>query len=468
MLTPLRRALPHRDDRDRGVGTLEYVGIVAVAALLVAALVLGVTATRYQEHLQVALCEIISLGQGDCGAVAAQDRAPEDYIPDTPCVVGSQGNDSNEKVTVVVTLESGERWAIDELGDGTYRLTRATDGSLGIGVGVGFDLSATIDSERFGAGAYANVSAAVAAGQGESYIATSPEQARHILGAKRQDEVKDLWFGDDNIVRDGADWLNEALGGSNDNERREPDEWFVEGGIELAGTAGVTAITGSADATATVDAYLGRTERRDGTSTDYLRAEMAINGGLTGWGADPDGTASYVQVTAEGAAGAVIEIDRDANGNPTTFRMTSILMGNATGEQSSSGASGISDAPEYTEQTLSFPLQTAADRELATRIMHGAGVPYYPGVTEGVDVARIATDRLSPTSLSRDLFASASERGHITTESYSLATGENSFNAMGKVGVELGLAGSSIDTTRTATGSQYWNGRAMVDRAGCF
>ncbi|QTE29966.1 hypothetical protein [Pengzhenrongella sicca] len=466
-MSPARALARVRRD-DRGVGTIEYLGVIVLAALLVTALVLGITNARYAERLEAALCEITSLGQGGCAMPSDIVRAAEDYVPPDQCIVSSTGNDSSGKLTVVVTLESGEQWAINQLGDGTYQLTRAADGSVGIGVGVGFDVSATVDNEKFGVGAYANVAAALAIGGGESFTASSAEDAMQILHAQQQDDTKDAIFGDDNAVRDGADWLNETFGGSNDNEDAEPDEWFTEGGFVATGTAGSTAITGSVEASASVEAYVGRTDRKDGTSTDYLRAEMAIDGGVTGWGPDASGNDSYINYTAEGSAGAVVEIDRDKDGNPTTFRMTSVLMGNATGEQSYSGDGGIDSDPTYTERTVSFPLETASDRALASRVLQAAGIPYYPGVTDGIDVPQAATDKLDPTALGGALFEAASTRGHIYEQEYTTSTDESGFNAEGKLGLELGLGGSSIDSTRTTTGYTYWDGSSMVDRAGCF
>jgi len=461
------RADRARPRGDRGVGTIEYLGIIVLAALLITALVVGVVNSRYSERLAAALCELTSLGEGSCEMPSDIARAAEDYVPTEPCIVSSNGNDSSGKLTVVVTLESGEQWAIDRLGDGTYQLTRAADGSVGIGVGVGFDLSATLDNEKFGVGAYANAAVALALGGGDSFVATSSEEAMQILQAQQQDDTKDAIFGDDNVVRDGADWLNEAFGGSNDYEDAEPDEWFVEGGFVATGTAGSTAITGSLDATAAVEAYVGRTDRKDGTSTDYLRAEMSIGGGLAGWGPDASGNDSYINYTAEGSAGAVIEIDRDADGNPTTFRVTSVLMANATGEQSFSGDAGIDSDPSFTERTISLPLETAADRALASRVLQASGIPYYPDVTEGIDVPQAAVDKVNPIGLGTSLFAAASDRGHLYEQTYTTTTDESGFNAEGKLGLELGLAGSSVDSTRTTTGYTYWDGRAMVDRADC-
>ena len=59
--------------RDRGQGTLEYVGIVALAVLLVAAVVVAVN-PRVGVMAARAVCQVATLGQGDC---QGDDPAPD-------------------------------------------------------------------------------------------------------------------------------------------------------------------------------------------------------------------------------------------------------------------------------------------------------------------------------------------------------------------------------------------------------
>ena len=347
----------------------------------------------------------------------------------------------------------------EALGDGTYKLTRARSGGVGIGVGVGFDFSATVDSQTYGLGATAKANVALVGGGGESYIATSEEQARNILDQKRNDETKDSLVGDDNPVRDGVDWLNDKLGGSNKYEQLDPDEWFVEAGIEGEASAGASTPLGTVGAEAAIEAYLGRTNRADGTSTDYLRAEMSIGGGMEGRGPNAQGYDTFINYTAEGSAGAVIEVDRDKDGNPVTFRIKSVLMGNATGDSSYSGP--VEDDPEYTERTIDIPLDSAAGRQTAARVLQAAGVPYYPGITDSVDIPQIAQDKLDPTTLGRELGALAAARGHISEQTYTLGTSEDGFNAEGELGVQWACrtarspAAGPRRTTGTGTGLRW-------------
>lgn len=451
---------------DAGVGTLEYVGIVTLAAVLVTALVLTLTSFRLGEHVAAALCRITQatgLG-GDCETSV---RTPEDHVPPEACVVSADGREDNGSLTVVVTVKGGEKWLVEKLGDGTYRLTRADSGGVSIGVGVGFDFSVTSDGQNYGVGAKASANVGLVVGGGESYIARSDAEARRILDHKRNDETKDMWFGDDNPLRDGVDWLNEQLGGSNEFEQLDPDEWFVEGGFEADASAGLNAIGVAADAEATVAAYLGRKSRKDGTSTDYLRATMGINGGLQGHTIDGPGYDLYKQFTLDGEMGAVMEVDRDADGNPVALRIRSVTSWNPVGDQSYDGPRGIDGALDYTERVVQIPLETDADRRLATRVMHAAGVPYYPGITDEVDLPQAVRDRFDPAGLGRELGQVAADRGYIYEQTYSTDNYKDGFNAQGKLGVELGISADNVELRRRTSEYRYWDGTAMVDRTEC-
>ena len=62
----------------RGAGSLEYLGVVAVVAVLVGALVLGFVNSHYGENLSAQLCKLTSaVGGGSC-PVPPEERAPED------------------------------------------------------------------------------------------------------------------------------------------------------------------------------------------------------------------------------------------------------------------------------------------------------------------------------------------------------------------------------------------------------
>src|SRR5450759_2393144 len=111
--------------RERGAATLEHLGVLAIAAILIAAVVIAVSNSGYGGRLQQALCEITSLGQGDCGSTTtAHTRSPADYVPKEVCVVTADGATGSVKAGVLLTGGVNGDWLIETLADGTYRLTR--------------------------------------------------------------------------------------------------------------------------------------------------------------------------------------------------------------------------------------------------------------------------------------------------------------------------------------------------------
>ena len=92
--------------RERGATSLEYAGFVAVAALVVAAVFLGVAggSMPVARGVTAAICKLFTLGQGSCEvAGTASDRMPVE-----PCVVSADGRESSVKAGVAITVGVGE------------------------------------------------------------------------------------------------------------------------------------------------------------------------------------------------------------------------------------------------------------------------------------------------------------------------------------------------------------------------
>ena len=50
----------------------------------------------------------------------------------------------------MVTFSTGEQWQVDQLSDGTFRVTRGTSNGVGAEVGIGFNVSATANGNDYG------------------------------------------------------------------------------------------------------------------------------------------------------------------------------------------------------------------------------------------------------------------------------------------------------------------------------
>lgn len=448
-----------RSDAENGAGTLEIVGVVVVAAVLVAAVVAAIIRSdpAIQARVEQAICEILSAGDaGDCGA-PVEVRLPEDYVPPAQCVVAGDGAATSGGFSLVVTVEGGETWFIEELGDGTYRLTRAGSVDVGAGVGVGFDVSATWDDHTYGLALYANASAMIATEQGDVFYADSREMADAILAQQRTSDTKDSLLGPLRGPWDSIQGHIPGVGDPGEYENLEPDEWWVEGGLELNGSAGAVALWESAEVEGQVGAYLGTTQRADGTSSDYFRAHMSGSGSAEAWFEDGQGVA-----VIEGEAEALVELDRDADGNVVALRLTSALMGNAD-----AGFRDNLDAPTYTERTVQIPIETEADRDLAHRTLQTLGIPYVPGISEDFSPADMAARPLDLFDTAEEFGEVARERGYVYEEVYTLDTNERGGNFDAKLIAELGLSGEHITSQRQLVDYRYWDGVEMAQREGC-
>ncbi|MFD1859861.1 hypothetical protein EHW97_10250 [Aeromicrobium camelliae] len=441
-----------RRHQERGQGSLELTGIIVTAAILVAAVIVATTtqSDRMGNTIASTICKIVTLGQGNCGDADTAARPPSDYLPSEPCVINGSGSSTSGQVGITfVKISASEGWLIEELGDGTFRLTRMTDLGVGGTVGIGFGATVTVDGDRIGVEAQAGASSSLVGKSGDVYIADSLEEAQEILSQKGTDETKDFWLGDDNPIRDGWDWAF----GAGEHEQREPDEWYEAAGQSTEGSANATLLNGDAGATGQVESFLGTRYRSDGTSTEYFEASMEgeLSAGVVVAGAG-----------LQGAMGAIVEVDRDADGNPTAMRLVSSTMGDAYAYDDPSNK----ETPETTRTTIEIPLDTQEGRDLAARTMWAVGLPLN-GVFPDVDSSAWAVPGFDAASVGRDLGEFARDHGKMWRETFTEDVSTNGFNITGKLGGELGGGAEWSDTSITTTGAEYYDGTGWVERPGC-
>lgn len=103
--------------RDAGQGTLEYIGILVLAAVLVVTVVLAVNPFA-RAHTARAVCVIATLGQGDCSAAQDPDsEAPEEDDPSWWCGnVGWFCSDDEEEKDDEEQEEDDRGWWCETLG----------------------------------------------------------------------------------------------------------------------------------------------------------------------------------------------------------------------------------------------------------------------------------------------------------------------------------------------------------------
>lgn len=462
-----RLRLAHRDDR--GIGTAEYLGIAALAVILVTAVVLGVADSRYGEHLAHQLCRITSLvGGGSCEDVSTTARAAEDYIPPEQCVVGANGQAASVKAGVLLTGGAGGEWLIEELGDGTFRLTRAGNLSGGVGVGIGFDVNVTADGHAYGAGATAGASADIVFGGGEVYHASSREEAESILSARNVGDVKSAIVGPAGPVRWAVDGVHGWFGDTS-MERLEPAERFIEGGAQIEGNLGLHATAINADAALAVEQMLGVSERRDGTYTAYLVSEGELTGSLDSIhpGAVA-GTVKYGELSGVLSGRLLIEVDYDADGRVVGTRARSAYTADGTHEQVYNSPAGIHDPNVVNEVVFHLPITTDEDRAVTHRMMQSAGIPYLPGLSDQFDLGDFAHARtFGMQEAVLDYGRAAMSDGYAWRQRSTEDVTENGFAFDAAYIAKLQVAAEATSTRRVLTGYDYFNGQEYVPRDGC-
>ncbi len=452
--------------RDDGAGTLEYLGVLTVAALLVGAVLVAIPSIDAGGRARTLACQVADAFSGGDGGGCGDEggRSPADYVPPEQCVYVAEGAGWEGSIAVGVQLDGGGSWVIEQLGDGTFRLTRGSQVGVGAEVGVGFDVSWRDGDRRYGASASAGAAVTGVGSDAEVFLARDRAEADRILSAQMANDVKSGIVGDGNVVRD----LFDSWFGTSDEERVRPVETFHSAGIEGEASANVLLGVAPAEAAVQGGVYAGWIERADGTRTDIWTASSeggAMAAFPTGTDRyDPESMDDYAVATASYAGSAAIEVDRDAQGRPVALRTVTIGMGHADAGEVSSDPLSL---PEYTETRVQMPLETAADRELAARIADGLGI-----WVEGVNDSTMGFGTPDTTFGLGDSFSSmtqaAKDRGYYWTQQYTMEKKvERGGTLDAKWVLEAGLSGSYEETERLGTGYQYWNGQDFVTRAGC-
>ena len=459
LLRRLRRAA----HGDRGSATLESTGMWTLAALVAVAVAVALLSNTpaLGDTVRRAICLVTTLGQGACSPIhtsAAEHRPPE------PCVVSSDGHDTSAEVSFVVTLRSGEQWQVDELSDGTYRVTRGTSSAIGAEVGVGFDVSATVNGTDYGGALQAEARAEATFAGGEVYTARNQDEVSDLLVAHSQDIAEDTVVGGDGPVR----WLvdkAEGVVGVN-HPLPTPDARFVEGGLSLSADAQATAATASADVGAGITGVLGYQTKRDGSTTEYFEGTLDAHGQASILGAEEHGPGyQLAKAGAEGQVTSTIEIDRDDAGKITAVRLTSLLVGEAIA-RSNTLTNGDPQKSGYVERTVELPTGTDGDRVIAQNFLSAMGMPEVAGMNLPPSLATLG----SPLDLVTSTMAfsqAARDRGHISEQTFDHETNSNGGTFEAAAIAEVGGSVEYNSNSRSATGGQYWDGTRMVTWTGC-
>lgn len=451
-----------RHRREQGAVSLEQVGLLLVAGMLVAALVVVLTQrSPVGEHVRVAVCNILSAGQGSCGSVGGADGAsrPE---PTQPCTVSGTSGNAHAQISVsVVTMENGRQFQIEQLSDGTYRMTVGKSEGAGLAVGVGAGGSLTIADRTVGAEAVAGAGAGLTLSEGQAYHAEDADELRDLVEAHMADVAKDELVAESGPVRWVTDQLTDGTGLT--QALPEPDAQFHEGGFSVNASANAAGL-GRAHAGVSAAQALGYREAADGSRTFYMSTEVTGEAGLMGLGVDTDGL-DFKGGDISGTMEMVTAVTVGPDGEMTSVDSTVMASGEGQGLASAAftgefdGVDVDTSAGRSIVFESSLPMDTAENRAAGMSFLANQGIHAFGGLV------------IDPDSAAADLnyFHRAREHGTVTAQGYDL-DGSTPYAASGsgKAGpVALGGAVDVSTETIDLTDARYWDGSQMSDWTGC-
>ncbi len=449
-----------RTTSEQGQGSLETVGVVTLASLLVAATTGAVVQSSPSVRAEVGyrVCQVTTLGGGGCEDPGDQPTSPWQNesvtppadggppvdparLPDEPCVTSSASGSVSMSASFVATAGGEQGVLVEQLSDGTFRLTTSGGGSLGAGVGFGAEASVEIDGVPQGSGGFADANAALAASGTQTYYAADEQELQDVMvrlmGERMLDSVAprlpgpaDVPFiqdipvigdleGPPNPLRDAVDVLV--------GDPPEPDEQYVEVGIEGDAGAMLAGIAYSTGAGVDMGVFGGLRTTPDG----YVLTSVGEGSGEA-WASALGGEAM-----ASAGASYVRELHLASDGTPLGITVT--VTGAAA---ASSGDVG-----------------PATDAQGSTVVT--AWVPFTGDVATD---ARIWASAANPL-LNAQFVEDAMDTGTFTIDTYE--SDPNTYGLSANVDIGPAAGGGSITgdmTTSTMVSSSYWTGSGFADR----
>lgn len=417
---------------ERGQGSLETVGVIVLASILVLATTGAVVqaSPQVRDEVSYRICQIASIASGgsceDPGDVEVP--TPEERLPDDPCLTSSMSTEGSVGGSFTFfTGNAGKKYMVEEMSDGSFKVTEVDSGGLGVTAGVGAENTVTIDGVDYGYGASADASALLAGEKGNTWYAGDEDELEDLMNTMTKGKVVDA-VTPKKILGFIPNPINGAAKDLVGGDLPDPDEQFIEGGIEGDAGASATAIVAGAGADVSLGGYLGGKRTPDGY-TAYYRTELE---------GSAFGTLYVGEGTLNGKVDGLIEINTDSSGKPTSVKVTSGMAGKADLQYTTQ-----SDAVEYTEVVVEVPLTGDVTEDASTLAM------------------------LSSPLTADDFVREAQERGTVTRTVYE--DDSNTYGYSGEIGLgpKVGIDISGDLTMRDMTEASYWDGTSMVDRPDC-
>lgn len=309
-VTPRRR----RAGDDTGVGTLEYVGILTLAALLITVSVLGVAGLApYASSTMCRISAALDGTSGACDTPAVPEASDDmDFHPGV-CMLAQTSEKYSAEVKIwFIKLSDSSGFIVQEFSDGTVRAT-LTDGA---GVGANASLgSKTFDAGKLGDGDNAGVDVSLGGDLKFEYGSTwnfdSADQWNSMKG-----QLDDYLIQQQQLKGEGAAGYSIYL-------------WLTDGWVDAPKDPSVTYSKISLEAAlkASAGARIPGTSKDANGNDKLIDPKLGVNGSLTAGGS------------------VVVMNDKDSGSKSYTYELSgkgtlggSMIVGHATGEGAVTGA----------------------------------------------------------------------------------------------------------------------------------
>lgn len=447
--------------RDRGIGTVELLGIVALAAVLVTGAVLG--ARAYEPELRAAICRLTAAIEGGSGAACgtqgppvAQEPTDDDFRPPV-CMLHEESEKYSSEVKVwFFTFGQESGFIVQEFADGSVRVT-VTDGA-GIGAS-GALTSKTFDAGKLGDGDNAGLDIDLGGGvkfsYGDTWEFESQEQWQEMKGALDDYLVQEA------MIRhnpEGGIWAAKAMGWK--DPPKDPKVGFSRVELEVGLDVGL----GLKDPTGTFDDK-GDPEFFDpnvgiglsasaGTAviieTDYETGERSFTYELTGQGS-AEGNLVVGSIEAQGMTQGAFTVTRDKDGKVTELVFNSVREGGVSGSLGNDsfdvgGGAGREDSTSTvttTRLTVDASNRAMVDQWLSERNDYGVAL--------ALPFQAMVPDRPSDDPFLQHMY----EKATTSVIQYHNVRDKWEFEAAVKKGWEFGFSISGEEATADAVTSDF-------------
>lgn len=500
----LRRV--HR--QEKGQSTLEYAAILAIIAFIIVALMVMATpmGRRITCQVQSSLDKILGGNGGACSS--ADTKAEEDkHKPKGPCVKKESSREKKVSGTFFVEVQGGGRIKVEEMSDGTYRVTetgilRASYSFSAPEISGTLTYDGQTQSQDFGKddntkvegkegnkedkggkgdkgkggskdgdkgkkGLKPSGSAEVgASGEGSRVFTVGNKEEKDKLVDYLQNQVDNTTLtaayppvGAAKMVWDWG-WDNS---GARTYTPPPPTEYSVQAGADGTLEGNVNMGPVSAGASGTASAALGATFHKDGGATYFYSAaaEVGANGKLEF--ANVEGPSANGKAKAEN----IIAVTVDKEGKPTKMNVTTAL--DAKGSTSGGDAGKLAEVLAGKDpaahsgeigRVYSDEIDMTDPRaaQIGLNYMAEAGIPAY-------GLAKMATGD----SAIEDFYQEAHANGQSTRREMTTDDKTNfgiGFKAKGD-GFNFGAGYTDTTSNVNYQNSEYWNGERWVKWEGC-